>query len=248
MTTQSGNRYALVTGASRGIGRAVALKLASQGFSVIINYVSNSEAAQKTLDDIIAQGGQAELLCFDVGDAQATAEALAQWRTQHEGEYISVVVNNAGVRKDNLMLWMTQQEWAKVLAISLDGFYNVTQPLLKDMLVKKWGRVVNVASLSGVKGMPGQVNYSAAKGGLIAATKALAQEVAKKRVTVNAVAPGFIKSDMTADLNEAELKKLVPAGRFGEAEEVAELVAFLVSDAAAYITGEVISINGGIYT
>lgn len=248
MTTQSGNRYALVTGASRGIGRAVALKLASQGFSVIINYVSNSEAAQKTLDDILAQGGQAELLCFDVGDAQATAEALAQWRTQHEGEYISVVVNNAGVRKDNLMLWMTPAEWAKVLATSLDGFYNVTQPLLKDMLVKKWGRVVNVASLSGVKGMPGQVNYSAAKGGLIAATKALAQEVAKKRVTVNAVAPGFIKSDMTADLNEAELKKLVPAGRFGEAEEVAELVAFLVSDAAAYITGEVISINGGIYT
>lgn len=248
MTTQSGNRYALVTGASRGIGRAVALKLASQGFSVIINYVSNSEAAQKTLDDILAQGGQAELLRFDVGDAQATAEALAQWRTQHEGEYISVVVNNAGVRKDNLMLWMTPAEWAKVLATSLDGFYNVTQPLLKDMLVKKWGRVVNVASLSGVKGMPGQVNYSAAKGGLIAATKALAQEVAKKRVTVNAVAPGFIKSDMTADLNEAELKKLVPAGRFGEAEEVAELVAFLVSDAAAYITGEVISINGGIYT
>ena len=116
------------------------------------------------------------------------------------------------------------------------------------MLVKKWGRIVNVASLSGIKGMPGQVNYSAAKGGLIAATKALAQEVAKKRVTVNAVAPGFIKSDMTADLNEAELKKLVPAGRFGEPEEVADLVAFLASDAAAYITGEVISINGGIYT
>lgn len=248
MTTQSESRYALVTGAGRGIGRAVALKLASQGYSVIINYVSNSEAAQKTLDDIVAQGGQAELLRFDVGDAEAVAEALAQWRRQHEGEYISVVVNNAGVRKDNLMLWMTHEEWTKVLATSLDGFYNVTQPLLKDMLVRKWGRVVNIASLSGVKGMPGQVNYSAAKGGLIAATKALAQEVAKKRVTVNAVAPGFIKSDMTADLNEAELKKLVPAGRFGEAEEVAELVAFLVSDAAAYITGEVISINGGIYT
>jgi 3-oxoacyl-[acyl-carrier protein] reductase len=156
--------------------------------------------------------------------------------------------NNAGIRKDNLMMWMPQEEWRSVLSTSLDGFFNVTQPLIKDMIVNKWGRIVNVASLSGIKGMPGQANYSAAKGGLIAATKALAQEVAKKRITVNAVAPGFIKSDMTADLNEAELKKLVPAGRFGEATEVAELVAFLVSDAAAYITGEVISINGGIYT
>jgi 3-oxoacyl-[acyl-carrier protein] reductase len=176
------------------------------------------------------------------------AEALAAWKAQHPNDYISVVVNNAGIRKDNLMMWMPEEEWRSVLSTSLDGFYNVTQPLVKDMLVKKWGRIVNVASLSGIKGMPGQVNYSAAKGGLIAATKALAQEVAKKRVTVNAVAPGFIKSDMTSDLNEAELKKLVPAGRFGEPEEVADLVAFLVSDAAAYITGEVISINGGIYT
>lgn len=241
-------RYALVTGASRGIGRAIALKLASQGFVVIINYASNVDAAQKTLDDIVTGGGRAELLPFDVSNAASVQEAFALWQSRHEGEYISVVVNNAGIRKDNLMMWMPAEEWHSVLSTSLNGFFNVTQPLLKDMLVKKWGRIVNVASLSGIKGMPGQANYSAAKGGLIAATKALAQEVAKKRVTVNAVAPGFIKSDMTADLNEAELKKLVPAGRFGEAEEVAELVAFLVSDAAAYITGEVISINGGIYT
>ena len=218
------NKYALVTGASRGIGRAIALKLASQGFDIIINYASNETAARKTLDDIMALGAKAELLPFDVS------------------------VNNAGIRKDNLMMWMPEEDWRSVLSTSLDGFFNVTQPLLKDMLVNKWGRVVNIASLSGVKGMPGQANYSAAKGGLIAATKALAQEVAKKKVTVNAVAPGFIKSDMTSDLNEAELKKLVPAGRFGEPEEVAELVAFLVSDAAAYITGEVISINGGIHT
>jgi 3-oxoacyl-[acyl-carrier protein] reductase len=241
-------KYALVTGASRGIGRAIALKLAQQGYSVIINYASNVAAAQKTLDDIVAAGGEAELLPFDVSNGKAVAEALQQWKSQHSGEYIAVIVNNAGIRKDNLMMWMPEEEWRSVLSTSLDGFYNVTQPLLKDMLVKKWGRIVNVASLSGLRGMPGQVNYSAAKGGMIAATKALAQEVAKKRITVNAVAPGFVKSDMTADLNEAELKKLVPAGRFGEAEEVAELVAFLVSDAAAYITGEVISINGGLYT
>lgn len=241
-------RYALITGASRGIGRAIALKLAAQGFSLIINYASNEEAARKTLDDITANGGKAELLPFDVSDNKATAAAIESWQAHHEGEYISVVVNNAGIRKDNLMMWMPEEEWHRVLRISLDGFFNVTQPLLTSMLVKKWGRIVNIASLSGIKGMPGQANYSAAKGGLIAATKALAQEVAKKRVTVNAVAPGFIKSDMTADLNEAELKRLIPAGRFGEAEEVAELVAFLVSDAAAYITGEVISINGGIYT
>lgn len=242
------NKYALVTGASRGIGRAIALKLASQGFDIIINYASNETAARKTLDDIMALGAKVELLPFDVSDNKAVEAALQQWKESHGEDYISVVVNNAGIRKDNLMMWMPEEDWRSVLSTSLDGFFNVTQPLLKDMLVNKWGRVVNIASLSGVKGMPGQANYSAAKGGLIAATKALAQEVAKKKVTVNAVAPGFIKSDMTSDLNEAELKKLVPAGRFGEPEEVAELVAFLVSDAAAYITGEVISINGGIHT
>ena len=241
-------RYALVTGASRGIGRAIAIKLASQGFSVIINYASNIEAAQSTLDEIVANGGSAELLPFDVSNNNEVTTALQQWSANHEGEYIAVVVNNAGIRKDNLMMWMAEQDWRSVLSTSLDGFYNVTQPLLKSMLVNKWGRIINVASLSGLKGVPGQTNYSAAKGGLIAATKALAQEVAKKRITVNAVAPGFIKSDMTADLNEAELKKLVPAGRFGEAAEVAELVAFLTSDSASYITGEVISINGGLYT
>ena len=241
-------KYALVTGASRGIGRAIAIKLASQGYSVIINYASNQDAAQKTMDEIVGNGGKAELLQFDVRSSQSVNEALNTWKSEHDSEYISVIVNNAGIRKDNLMMWMPENDWRDVLSTSLDGFYNVTQPLLKDMLVKKWGRIVNVASLSGIKGMPGQANYSAAKGGMIAATKALAQEVAKKRITVNAVAPGFIKSDMTTDLNEAELKKLVPVGRFGEPEEVAELVSFLVSDAAAYITGEVISINGGIYT
>lgn len=242
------DRYALVTGASRGIGRAVAIRLAAQGYSVIVNYASNQDAAQKTLDDIVAAGGKAELLPFDVSDPKSVEVALQSWQSTHENDYISVIVNNAGIRKDNLMMWMPEEDWHRVLSVTLDGFFNVTQPLLKDMLIHKWGRIVNVASLSGIKGMPGQANYSAAKGGLIAATKALAIEVAKKRVTVNAIAPGFIQSDMTAELNESELKKLVPLGRFGKPEEVAGLVAFLVSDDAAYITGEVISVNGGLYT
>lgn len=241
-------KYALITGASRGIGCAIAKLLAKRGYAVIINYVTNEGAAQETLEEIVSAGGIAELLPFDVKDEKATLDAIALWKSRHEKEYISVLVNNAGIRKDNLLMWMPEEDWRNVISISLDGFFNVTQPLLKDMLVNKWGRIVNIVSLSGIKGMPGQTNYSAAKGGVIAATKALAQEVAKKRVTVNAVAPGFIKSDMTADLNEMELKKIVPVGRFGEPAEVAELVAFLVSDAAAYITGEVISINGGIYT
>lgn len=241
-------KYALVTGASRGIGRAVAVKLAEAGYRILINYASNSAAAEETLRLVREAGSEGELMPFDVADAVAVNEALAAWQETHVGEVISVVVNNAGIRKDNLMMWMPSEDWHRVLSVSLDGFYNVTQPLLKGMLLAKWGRIVNVVSLSGIKGLPGQTNYSAAKGGLIAATKALAQEVAKKRVTVNAVAPGFIQSDMTADLDEATLKKQIPAGRFGKAEEVADLVAFLCSDAAAYITGEVISINGGLYT
>lgn len=240
-------RYALVTGASRGIGRAIAVKLAEAGFRIIINYALNRAAAEETLAAVRAAGSNGELLSFDVADAAAVQTAVASWQQAHPGEHVSVLVNNAGIRRDNLMLWMPGEDWRSVLATSLGGFFHVTQPLLKDMLVAKWGRIVNIVSLSGIKGMPGQTNYSAAKGGLIAATKALAQEVAKKRVTVNAVAPGFVRTDMTGDLDEAELKKQIPVGRFGEAEEVADLVAFLVSDKAAYITGEVISINGGIY-
>ena len=241
-------KYALVTGASRGIGRAIAIKLASCGYSVIINYSSNVEAAQQTLDEIVSNGGNAELLPFDVSNYQSTSNALKQWSSEHTNDYISVVVNNAGICKDNLMVWMPDNDWNSVIGTSLNGFFNVTKPILEDMLMNKWGRIINVASFSGLKGLPGQTNYSAAKGGLIAATKALAQEVAKKRITVNAIAPGFIKSDMTADLDEAELKKQIPMGRLGKPEEIAELVAFLASDNAAYITGEVISINGGIYT
>lgn len=247
MNSTENIRYALITGAGRGIGRAVALRLAAEGYHVLINYLSNTAEAEKTLSMARAAGGEGELLPFDVADAAMTEAAVAGWKSAHQGEYISVLVNNAGIRRDGLMLWMPQEDWRRVLDTTLGGFYNVTRLLLNDMLLKKNGRVVSIASLSGIKGMPGQTNYSAAKGGLIAATKALAQEVAKRKVTVNAVAPGFIRSDMTADLNEEELRKLIPAGRFGTPEEVAGLVGFLVSDEAAYITGEVISINGGVY-
>jgi len=241
-------KYALVTGGSRGIGRSVSIKLAEMGYTVLINYQSNDKEAAKTLQLVREKGGDGELLKFDVTNAVAVSEALNTWNTQHPEEYIEILVNNAGIRKDNLMLWMTEEEWNGVLNTGLNGFFYVTQALLKNMLVKRFGRIINIVSLSGIKGMPGQTNYSASKGGIIAATKALAQEVAKKHVTVNAVAPGFIRTEMTEDINENEWKKHIPAGRFGEPEEVAALVGFLASPNASYITGEVISINGGIYT
>lgn len=241
-------KYALVTGGSRGIGKAICLKLASMGYPVIINYVSNDEAALAVKSEIEETGGSAELLKFDVADPQQIEEAIESWECRHPDDYIGVLVNNAGVRKDNVMVFMQNEEWHKVVDITLNGFFYTTRRLLKNMMTKRNGRIINVASLSGLKGLPGQVNYSAAKAALIGATKALAQEVAPRKVTVNAVAPGFIVSDMTKDLNEAELKKLVPLGRFGKAEEVAALVGFLVSDDAAYITGQAISINGGLYS
>ena len=240
-------KIALVTGGSRGIGRAICTRLASLSYHVIVNYVSNDAAARETLDAISSAGGTGELLKFDVGDAQATAEAIASWQEANPGEYISVLVNNAGIRRDNLLLWMEDKDWYDVMRTNLNSFYNVTKAVLQPMVLKKKGRIVNMASLSGLKGLPGQTNYSAAKGGIIAATKALAQEVAARKVTVNAVAPGFIKTEMVDGLDEAGLKKTIPAGRFGLPEEVAALVAFLVSDDAAYITGQVISINGGLY-
>ena len=238
-------KYALVTGGSRGIGRAVAVRLAKEGYQVIINYASNQAEAEKTLEQI---NGQGEIMRFDVSDAQQTREALQDWQRRHPEEYIEVLVNNAGIRRDNVMALMPEADWHRVLDITLSGFFNVTQPLLPAMQLHKFGRIINMASVSGLKGLPGQTNYSAAKGGIIAATKALAQEVARKNVTVNAVAPGFIKTDMTEGLDEAALKKTIPANRFGNPEEVADLVAFLASPNAGYITGNVISINGGLYT
>ncbi len=241
-------KYALVTGASRGIGRAVAIRLSREGYNVIINYLSNDSAASEVMDEIVSAGGKAELLKFDVSDPEAVDCALENWENSHPGEYISVLVNNAGVRDDSLMVFMSDEQWKKVLSTDLDSFFYVTRRLLKNMLSRRFGRIVNVASLSGLKGLPGQTNYSAAKGALIAATKALAQETAKRKVTVNAVAPGYISTDMVSGLDENELKGLVPAGRFGRPEEVAAAVSFLVSEDASYITGETISVNGGLYS
>lgn len=241
-------KYALVTGAARGIGRATAIKFASLGYKVLLNFKSNIEAAEEVLREIKSIGGDAELLQFDVSNREETESVINRWKNSNEGANIEILVNNAGIRRDNLMLWMDPLEWSEVIDTNLNGFFNVTRTLIKDMMVKRYGRVINVVSLSGIKGLPGQTNYSAAKGGVIAATKALAQEVAKKGVTVNAVAPGFIKSDMTADLDEATLKRQIPAERFGKPEEVASLIAYLASPDASYITGEIISINGGLYT
>ena len=241
-------KYALITGASRGLGKAIALRLAKDGFAVIINYQSNREAAEDTLRQVQEAGGKGELLPFNVADAQAIETALESWSTAHPDEYISVLVNNAGIRQDNLMIFMQEEQWSRVLDTTLNGFFYITRRLLKDMMTHRYGRIINMASLSGLKGLPGQTNYSAAKAALIGATKALAQEVAARKVTVNAIAPGFIATDMTKELNEDELKKLIPLGRFGKPEEVAALTSFLASDDAAYITGQVISINGGLYT
>ena len=242
-------KYALVTGGSRGLGRAVCLEIAQMGIPVIINFQSNETAALEVKAEIEARGGHAELMRFDVSNMNEVEAALDGWNDQHPDDYIAYLVNNAGIRRDNVMFMMPEDDWHSVLSTSLDGFFYVTRKLLPKMMQRKHGgRIVNMSSLSGLKGMQGQVNYSAAKAALIGATKALALETAARGVTVNAVAPGFIETDMTKELPQDELKQLVPMKRFGKPEEVAALVKFLLSDAAAYITGEVISINGGLYT
>lgn len=241
--------YALVTGGSRGIGRAACIALAEMGYHVLINYQSNKAEAEKTAEEITAIGGTSELLQFDISDPEAVKASLGSWQENHSEEgYIKVLVNNAGIRKDNLMVWMENDEWSSVIETNLNSFFYITRMLLQDMIVNKFGRIINVVSLSGEDGMPGQTNYSAAKAGVIGATKALAKEVGRKKITVNAVSPGFIKTDMTQDLDEKQYRSLIPVGRFGKVEEVAATVAFLASEKASYITGEVISVNGGIST
>ena len=242
-------KYALVTGGSRGIGKAICIQLAKDSeYAILINYRTNKEEAIHTLREVEANGNKGEIIQFDVADAEQVKSALTNWDETHKGDIIEVVVNNAGITKDGLFMWMPPEDWSSVINTSLNGFFNVTNHIIQKLLVNRYGRIINIVSVSGVKGTPGQTNYSAAKGALVAATKALAQEVGKRNITVNAVAPGFIRSDMTASLDEKELKKMIPLNRFGEAEEVAHIVSFLASEKASYITGEIININGGIYS
>ncbi|WP_299430459.1 3-oxoacyl-ACP reductase FabG [uncultured Maribacter sp.] len=242
-------KYALVTGGSRGIGKAVCIQLAKDSeYKILINYNSNQKAAEDTLKEVENAGGSGEIIQFNVGNLEEVKARLDAWQEANENAIIEAVINNAGITKDGLFMWMKPEDWSSVINTSLNGFFNVTNHLIQKLLVNKYGRIVNMVSVSGLKGTPGQTNYSAAKGAIIAATKALAQEVAKRNVTVNAVAPGFIKTDMTGELDEKELKRMIPANRFGEAQEVADLVSFLISKKASYITGEVININGGIYS
>lgn len=238
-------RVALVTGASRGIGRAVAVALGREGYHVVVNYKSRVDEASTTVEQVNAAGGVGELKAFDVADAVACETAIAEILAA-QGR-IDVLVNNAGIRRDMLLVWMEPEAWREVLDTNLTGFYNVTRPVVKEMLLRRRGRIVNISSASGQSGVAGQVNYSAAKAGLIGATKALAKEVAKRGVTVNAVCPGFVRTEMLEGMDEGVIKKLVPMGRLGTPEEVAAAVMYFCSEAAAYTTGAELSLNGGLF-
>jgi 3-oxoacyl-[acyl-carrier protein] reductase len=234
----------LITGGSRGIGAAIARALAAQGHTVILNYRSQDEQAEAVRREIEERGGKAVLARFDVRDREGAAAAIETLLL--DPEPIDVLVNNAGIARDNPLPSISWEDWDSVTRTTLDGFYNVTKPLVMPMVRRKYGRIVNIASVSGVTGNRGQTNYAAAKAGLIGATKSLSKELAKRRITVNAVAPGLIETDMIAGAPIEEILKHIPAGRLGQAEEVADLVAFLASERAGYITGQVIGINGGL--
>ena len=242
------NKYALVTGGSRGIGRSVCEKLAEMGYNVLVNYTSNETAANETAQIVEQHGVKAEIMKFDVANKEQVDNTLVKWMEDNPDKPIEILVNNAGFRKDNLFMFMEEEGWNSVLDVNIAGFYNVTKPVFGKMLTNRYGRIVNVVSLSGIKGMRGQTNYSAAKAAVIGATKALAQEVGRAKITVNAVAPGFIKTDMTEEIDEKQYRQIIPLRRFGTVEEVSDVVAFLASPKASYITGEVISINGGLHT
>ena len=235
---------ALVTGASRGIGGAIAKSLAASGRFVYLNYQSNHIIAQQTLDQIKQQGGEGALLPFDVTDKEAAETAVG--KIIAEKGKLEILVNHAGIRDDMLMVWMKQDNWQRVLDTNLTGFFNVTRLVVKNMLAKRYGRIINISSTSGQAGQAGQVNYSASKAGLIGATMALAKEIAKRNITVNALAPGFIETEMMEGLPLDQIAQSIPAGRLGQPEEVAEAVLFLCSKKASYITGQVLGINGGI--
>ena len=241
-------KCALITGGSRGIGRAICIKMAEDGYYVLVNYKTNTEEANKTLELIRQHSGQGELLQFDVSDKDAIAAILDSWIQANTEKHIEVLVNNAGIKEDVLMSWMEDEQWDKVIKTNLYSFFYITRIVLRGMMEKKYGRIINIVSLSGLKGLPGQTNYSAAKAGVIGATKALALEVARQGITVNAIAPGFIKTDMLEGMEEKDIQKLVPARRIGLPEEIAFATAFLAASQAGYITAQVLSVNGGLYS
>ena len=238
------NVRALVTGGSRGIGASIVEALAQAGHPVVLNYRDNHDAARAVKTRVEAAGGQVQLSQFDVTDAAATAKAIEQLLADERP--IGVLVNNAGVARDAAFPALESEAWNLVLRTTLDGFYNVTRPLVMPMVRRKWGRIINISSVSGIAGVRGQVNYSAAKAGLIGATKALAQELAKRNITVNAVAPGMIETEMTASAPLDQIMPLIPMRRLGQPREVADAVAFLASERASYITGQVIVVSGGL--
>jgi 3-oxoacyl-[acyl-carrier protein] reductase len=237
-------KTAIVTGASRGIGRATAVELAKTGYFVIINFKSNEAAAQETLSLVKSAGGEGEVYQFDVADNMQTKEAVKAITEHHKN--IQVLVNNAGITADGLFMLLGEEEWDSVINISLKGFYNITKPVLREMVRKKCGSIVSVSSLSALMPNRGQANYAAAKAGIIAASRSLATEVARFGIRVNVVAPGLIETDMIKDAPVAEIKKMIPMARLGKPEEVASVIRFLCSSDASYITGQVIGINGGI--